>query len=514
MPSDATGRSAERLLAAIVESSNAAIVSETLDGIVTSWNPAAERIFGYTVAEMIGRPIAVLAVPGREDEMSHIDAQIHAGEVVHYETERRRKDGTIIAISLTVSPVRDESGAIVGASRMSRDISAQRRAEKELRDTGAELAASEAHLRSILDTVPDAMIVIDARGLVQSFSAAAARLFDYREEEVAGRNVSMLMPSPYSENHDSYLERYRTTGERRIIGIGRVVTGRRRDGSTFPMELSVGEVKGPPRLFTGFVRDLTERRQTERRLQELQSEIMHISRLSEMGQMASALAHELNQPLTAASNYLQASRRLLERKDEASFARATSALESAAAQVTRAGQIIRRLREFVKKADGAQQEENVLKLVEEASALALIGAKEHGVKVQYRPSAKIGNAVIDKIQIQQVLVNLLRNAVEAMDRSPRRELTVDLAPSDDGRICISIIDTGPGIAAEVAERLFQPFVTTKPQGMGVGLSICRSIVEAHGGRLWATPNQPRGAVFCMMLPIRERSFEDSRGVAI
>jgi two-component system sensor kinase FixL len=174
-----------------------------------------------------------------------------------------------------------------------------------------------------------------------------------------------------------------------------------------------------------------------------------------------------------------------------------AAIESATAQVSRAGQIIRHLREFVKKTDTAQREENVLKLIEEASALALIGAK---VRVHYRSSPEVDRAVVDKIQIQQVLVNLLRNAVEAMDESPRRELTVELALADPGQVCISVIDTGPGISAEVAERLFQPFVTTKTQGMGVGLSICRSIIEAHGGRLWTESNPGGGTVFRFTIP--------------
>ena len=501
MPADRTPQPAEPLLAAIVESSDDAIVSETLDGIVTSWNPAAERIFGYSAAEMIGQPLDVIAAPERADEMPHILARIRAGErIEHYETERRRKDGSIIAVMLTISPVRDEAGRIVGASKISRDITARREAAREMERVAAGIVAREAHLRSILDTVPDAMIVIDERGIIQSFSAAATRLFGYSEDEVRGRNVKLLMPTPHREGHDGYLERYRATGERRIIGIGRVVAGLRRDGSTFPMELSVGEVLGPPRLFTGFVRDLTERQSTERRLQELQAEIMHISRLSEMGQMASALAHELNQPLTAAANYLQAARRLFQRKDEASFERATAAIESAGAQVNRAGQIIRRLREFVKKTDTAQQKEDVLKLVEEASALALIGAKENGVKVQFRPAPNVDGAVIDKIQIQQVLVNLLRNAVEAMDGCPRRELLVEIASSEPDQVRISVIDTGPGIAPVVSEKLFQPFVTTKAQGMGVGLSICRGIVEAHGGRLWAEPNPEGGTAFHFTIP--------------
>ena len=249
-----------------------------------------------------------------------------------------------------------------------------------------EALAREAHLQSILDTIPDAMIVIDERGIMQSFSAAAERLFGYSAAEVLGKNVKILMPSPYRESHDGYLDRYMLTGERRIIGIGRVVVGERKDGSTFPMELAVGEMKsGQQRYFTGFIRDLTERQQTEARLQELQAELVHISRLTAMGEMASALAHELNQPLSAIANYMKGSRRLLEDStDERVTPSLRDAMDKAAEQALRAGQIIRRLRDFVARGESERRVESVKKLVEEASALALVGAKDQGVRVRLR----------------------------------------------------------------------------------------------------------------------------------
>ncbi len=244
--------------------------------------------------------------------------------------------------------------------------------------------AREAHVQSILDTVPEAMIVIDERGLMQSFSSAAERLFGYTPREAIGQNVKMLMPAPYREAHDGYLRRYLDTGERRIIGIGRVVVGQRKDGSTFPMELAVGEMKsGDRRFFTGFIRDLTERQQTEARLQELQSELVHISRLTAMGEMASALAHELNQPLSAISNYLKGSRRLLEGDGDERATTLRDALDKAADQAIRAGQIIRRLRDFVSRGESERRVESIIKLVEEASALALVGVKDRGIRVQF-----------------------------------------------------------------------------------------------------------------------------------
>ena len=340
------------------------------------------------------------------------------------------------------------------------------------------------------------MIVIDERGLIQSFSSAAERLFGYKPAEVLGTNIKALMPSPYRENHDRFLERYLRTGERRIIGIGRVVVGERKDGSTFPMELAVGEMRSSnQRFFTGFIRDLTERQQTEARLQELQSELVHISRLTAMGEMASTLAHELNQPLSAIANYMKGSRRLLEGNSDEQSATLRDAMDKAAEQALRAGQIIRRLRDFVARGEGERRVENVAKLVEEASALALVGAKDQGIRVRFSFDPTIDLVLADKVQIQQVLLNLMRNAVEAMEGCQQRELVIATTPAGDGMITISVTDTGAGIAPEMASQLFQPFVTTKRDGMGVGLSISRTIVESHGGQIACEPNPTGGTVF-------------------
>ena len=362
--------------------------------------------------------------------------------------------------------------------------------------------AREAHLQSILDTVPEAMIVIDERGFIQSFSSAAERLFGCQAAEVIGRNVSILMPTPYSESHDGYLHRYLATGERRIIGIGRVVVGQRKDGSTFPMELAVGEMKsGDQRYFTGFIRDLTERQQTEARLQELQSELVHISRLTAMGEMASTLAHELNQPLSAIANYLKGSRRLLEGADDEKSTAMRDALEKAADQAMRAGHIIRRLRDFVSRGESERRVESITKLVEEASALALVGVKDLGIRVQFQFNPETDLVIADRVQVQQVVLNLIRNAMDAMETSQRRDLVVAIAPAGDGLVKISVADSGSGISPEIAEQLFQPFVTTKRHGMGVGLSISRAIVEAHNGRIWVEPNPTGGTIFHFTLAV-------------
>ena len=371
-----------------------------------------------------------------------------------------------------------------------------RRARVRDLDKAQDLLAREAHLRSIFDTVPDATVVICEKGTIQSFNAAAERLFGYEESAVIGHNISMLMPSPYREEHDRYISRYLTTGEKRIIGIDRVVTGQRKDGSTFPMKLEVGEMRsGERRFFTGFIRDLTERQETEHQLHELQTELARLSRLTAMGEMASTLAHEINQPLSAITNYLQGCNRLLEPIEHPNAPKIRDALAETTKQTLRAGHIIRQLREFVARGETEKRPENISKLVEEASALALVGAKDEGVKTLFRFASHTDAVLVEKVQIQQVLLNLMRNAIEAMHGCDRKELLVTTSAPDQEKVVVSVGDTGSGLSEEIAERLFQPFVTTKPAGMGVGLSISKRIIEAHGGEMWAEPNPGGGTVF-------------------
>jgi two-component system sensor kinase FixL len=264
------------------------------------------------------------------------------------------------------------------------------------------------------------------------------------------------------------------------------------------------------RYFTGFVRDLTERQKTEARLQELQSELVHISRLTAMGEMASALAHELNQPLSAITNYMKGSRRLLEKTTDERAGVVREAIDNAAEQAIRAGQIIRRLRDFVARGDSERRVESMAKLVEEASALALVGIKDQGVHVRFQLGRSTDLVLADKVQIQQVLLNLIRNAVEAMHDSPRRELLISTTPAEDEMLMTSIADTGTGISPDVTDQLFRPFVTTKRQGMGVGLSISRTIIEAHGGRIWTEANPGGGTVFRFTLrAVTEENTRDA-----
>jgi two-component system sensor kinase FixL len=377
--------------------------------------------------------------------------------------------------------------------------------------TTESIFAQEAHLRSILETAPDAIVVIDENGQMLSFSVSAERMFGYSEDEVLGENVSMLMPSPDRERHDSYLQRYLRTGERRIIGIGRVLTARHRDGTTFPIELSVGEARiNDDRVFTGFIRDLTERQQTELRVHDLQSVLAHVQRVSEMGTLATSLAHELNQPLTAIANYVETARDILQEvPDEETLVVIREALDECASQSVRAGQIVRRLRDFIARGETEQRIESLQRLITEASALALVGAGDQNLEVDVRLDPQADRILVDRIQIQQVILNLIRNAIEAMADQPIRRLLISSQRQAGGFVQVTVADSGPGLASEVSERLFEPFRSTKATGLGLGLSISATIVSAHGGRIWAEPSKLDGTAF--HFTIIDADSEEAKG---
>jgi two-component system sensor kinase FixL len=376
-----------------------AMVTLGPNGWITSWNAGTKRITGWPADEVLDRrDLSIFYTP--DDLASGLAARDleTARDAGSVEDQRlcTRRDGSLITARFKLASLDSNEG---GFALMLRDVG-------ELSAVEAAHAAREAHLRSILETVPDAMIVIDEAARMHSFSTAAERLFGWAASEMIGENVSVLMPSPYREQHDGYMARYLQTGERRIIGIGRVVVGKRRDGSTFPMELSVGEMKsGGVRYFTGFIRDLTERQKTETRLQELQSELIHMSRYTALGEMASTLAHEINQPLTAIANYLKGCHRILTHMDGPDVPMLRQAVDQAADQALRAGQVIRHLRNFVARGESERHVESMPKLVEEASALALVGAREKGIRVTYALDPLAELVLVDRIQIQQVLLN-------------------------------------------------------------------------------------------------------------
>ncbi|AKQ42973.1 histidine kinase [Aurantiacibacter atlanticus] len=363
-------------------------------------------------------------------------------------------------------------------------------------------------LHALIDTVPDAMVVIDTSGNILSFSTGAELMFGYSEAEVLGENVSLLMPSPDRERHDGYLRQYMETGKRRVIGIGRVTTARARDGATFPIDLSVGEVNlADKRLFAGFIRDLTDSRQTEQQLHSLQAELAHVSRISSMGTLATSIAHELNQPLTAIANYVEGAQDLLDEPSAHNIDQVRYALRESADEALRAGQIVQRLREFIARGETTRTFASISKLVNEATALALINGDARGVEFEQALSDEEDKVLVDPVQIQQVLVNLIRNAVEAMSESTIKRLFISSHLNSDGMMVVTVSDSGPGLDEHVAERLFHPFVSTKASGMGLGLSIAHTIINAHDGKIWAEPSPMGGTQFHFSL-VTQRTLPD------
>ncbi|WP_235511762.1 PAS domain-containing sensor histidine kinase [Sphingomonas sp. Leaf23] len=489
LSADPDTREALALFAANV--ADRAVLLTDLDGKILFSNNGAERLFRYDPQDLVGRDIATL-LRGDAGQPRQHDERAMQFATVRFETCCRRIDHGMFDADVTITPIPGVDRRPKGFGYSIFDISDRKAAERKL-------AESEAHMRSVLATVPDAMVVIDARGRIQSFSAAAERLFGYCEREVVGSNVNILMPLDHRARHDAYISRYLRTGQQRVIGNGRIVVARRKDGSEFPMELSVGEAKsGNGRIFTGFIRDLSDKQRAELRVRELQDELIHVSRLSAMGTMASTLAHELNQPLTAIAAYLAAAYRLIPEQAR-DGARVGEAMDAAGREAVRAGDIVRRLRTFVARGENERHVEPLVPLIEDASRLALTGTRECGVRTFYRFDPAADQIFADRVQVQQVLVNLIRNAVDAMGGAAITDLTI--ATRLDGEmIRISVIDTGSGLRSDQIPRLFEAFETTKPDGLGLGLSISRTIVEAHGGRIWAEPGAIAGSAFHFTLP--------------
>ena len=340
----------------------------------------------------------------------------------------------------------------------------------------------------------EAIVTIDTQGRIESVNRAAERMFGWSAEEAIGQNVAMLMPSPYREQHQQHIDRKSVQGNSTVIGRNRQFAGLCKDGTTFPLELSLGELEyNGQRHYVGFIRDLTDRQNAEARMQELRNELFHVSRLSALGQLASALAHEINQPLSAISNYIAGAKKMV--SDESRREILAEALDLAGKEAIRAGETIRKLRGFLARGESDMRTETVADLVDEAVTISLVGNQSRKVRLQTKLSPLAVNALVDRVQIQQVLLNLIRNAMEAMSdaRSPR--IVIETSPFEGDMILFSVTDNGTGMSPEVLSQLFQPFVTSKASGMGIGLSITRNIIEAHGGRIWSEANPGGGTIF-------------------
>jgi two-component system, LuxR family, sensor kinase FixL len=477
-----SGDDVSALLRAIVESTDDAIIGKRLDGTIVSWNLGAERSYGHTAAEAIGQAITLIIPDDRRDEQRRILDEIKAGRrVPSHETIRVTREGRHVPVSLTVSPIIDAAGRIIGASAIARDITASKRVEAALR-------ASEERYRSIIDSAVDAILVIDRRGRIEEFNTAASRMFRYTADEVVGRNVNMLMPQPYQDEHDAYIDRYLSTGEKRVIGSGREVTGRRKDGSTFPLHLSVGEmvIDGEAK-FTGILHDLTARVQLEAQLREQAA-------LTRLGEMAAVVAHEVKNPLTGIRGAVQIIGSRLP-----AGSRDAEVIKEIVSRIDALNDLMKDLLLFARPPQPRMVPVDPVPVVATVISLAREDPSARGVAVDLHGHAPAVHA--DPELLKLILQNLLLNAVQAVQGTGR--IGVEVAASD--AICtIAVTDSGPGIPPEVREKLFTPFFTTKSRGTGLGLSTAKRFVEAQGGSIAIECPAGGGTTVTIGLPLADR----------
>ncbi|HEY5623604.1 MAG TPA: PAS domain S-box protein [Gammaproteobacteria bacterium] len=360
-------------------------------------------------------------------------------------------------------------------------------------------ATEAAEFKALLDAAVDAIVVIDADGSIEEFNDSAVRLFGFSRSEVVGKNVRMLMPEPDRSNHDLYLRHYRQSGEGRIIGIGREALGQRADGTTFPMHLSVGDVDGE--RFVGIIRDLTAEKAAKEEARSLESRLAEVGRFSLLGEMAAGLAHEINQPLSAIATYAKAGERFLA-QDPVDIEGLQSSCTKISEQALRAGEIIRNLRGFVRRESPRMDELEVNQVVSDVLGLIEADARTEGIPVKTVLEKNLPRVKGQAIQLQQVLLNLTRNAVDAMRTGMRKSEGIEVRTESTGdAISVLVTDYGHGVSEHLGDDVFHPFVSTKPEGLGVGLAISKTIIRAHEGKLFHKPNPAGGTIFGFTLPV-------------
>lgn len=367
-----------------------------------------------------------------------------------------------------------------------------------------EMRRREAELRATLSTVPSAMIVIDSEGIMRSFSATAVAMFGYTEEYAVGRRIDLLMPDPHRSQHPSYLQRYVSTGKAKIIGQSQTLNAVRSDGTEFPIELWVGDASTESEtLFAGFIRDQSERMETEAKLQSLQNDLVHVSRLSAVNELSLSLAHEINQPLAAILNYLSMAEFIAGSEQHDDTEQLLSAVRNATAQAMRAGEIVKRLRTYVKKGEADMRLEPIGPIIRESISLIALTIQHKGIALEVLIEDETRLVLADRIQLQQVLFNLMRNAIEELEKTNQKQRQLSIGTAIVGNDCveISVDDNGSGVSPEQLQSLFTPFSSQKSDGMGVGLSISRRIIESHGGKINYVTKKSLGARFVITLPL-------------
>ncbi|MBY3129774.1 MULTISPECIES: hybrid sensor histidine kinase/response regulator [Rhizobium] len=469
------------------------IIIHRLEGTITHWSIGCENMYGWTREEAVGEKVYELLATRAPEPFEDIQAQLRSrgfwqGEIVH---QHKSGHDIVVATRCVLVNLSDGDLAVIQANS---DVTALRRAEETVR-------SREAHLSSILETVPDAMVVIDQKGIVISFSKAAEKLFGLSSDQICGRNVSELMPNPYRDAHDGYIGHYLETGEKRIIGYGRVVTGRRADGTHFPMELHVGEATANgERIFTGFVRDLTSRMKIEEDLRQAQ-------KMEAVGQLTGGLAHDFNNLLTVISGNLE----MIEDKLQPGPLRdmLREAQDAAADGAKLTGQLLA----FGRRQPLSPKQVDLGRLITSFSDL-LRRTLGEDIKLSTVLSGSQFDALVDGSQLQNAILNIALNARDAMPKGGALTIEVSRVSLDadyakmypevrsGNFVLISMTDTGAGMADEVKKRAIEPFFTTKDvgSGTGLGLSMVYGFVKQSGGHLQIYSEVGRGTTIRIYLP--------------
>jgi len=459
-------------------------------------NSVFRTMLGYTESELY--QLTFLDVTYEEDREANEELvrELVEGKRQHFQIEKRyrRKDGTLVWGRNDVALVPGIGGAAPFWFAVVEDITQRKEEESARRYT-------EEKYRLVVETASDAVISLDETSAILLANPATTRIFGYDPAELIGKPLTMLMPEFLRKLHEVGFKRYLATGQRHINWQGTELVGRRKNGQEFPVEISFGELtKDGHRVFTGFIRDISERKQAQRAIQNAQAELARVSRLTTMGELAASIAHEVNQPLTAVNNNSSACLRLLANQNlQPDVLR--RALQEIVADGTRASAIVARIRAFIKKTPAEKNTLDVNEVIGEVLVMMAHGFEENRILLQRELAQALPPVLGDRVQLQQVLLNLIMNGIEAMTAVTNRPRTlwVQSRIDESGDVLIAVRDSGTGLGSE-SDRVFTPFFTTKTNGMGMGLSISRSLIEGHGGRLWSSPNSPHGAIFSFTLP--------------
>lgn len=473
-------------LAAIVECSDDAIVGKTLDGIVTSWNRAAERIFGYTAAEMVGAPITRIIPEERWPEEAEVLRRLQAGEVIErFETNRVTKGGDRIDISLTVSPIKDAAGRIIGASKIARDITERKR-------SAAAVHRSEAQSQAIFDAASEAIVIVDGTGTIESVNRKAEEMFGYSPRALLGRPLEILLPEGARARHVGHRVAYFQEPRNRSMGQGLDLVGQRQDGTEFPVEISLSHFETPSgRRAVAFVTDITQRQAMERAARQAE-------RLSALGRLAAGIAHEVNNPIGVISSRIEIM--LLDAEAQPLPGKVTDDLKVLHRHAQRVARIAQGLLSFARESSGEWELVSLNQVVEETLLLLEKELARADIAIRRALAPRLPMIHGNVNALQQVVMNLLTNAREALDRGGEISLETNQAPERPEVVRLIVSDTGPGISRDVLPRIFDPFYTTKPEGTGLGLSISYGIVRDHKGTIDIESSPGRGASFVLTFP--------------